>query len=349
MEQQRKELLQHSQPGEQIGIRLAHHALAEATQSSLSAFHNAGLKGGVNARATPSLQQIMDGVINNTNTSMVLKLDSKVEDAISHRTLRYYVDDITNFIADPSLDGKDFWYEIGREMGELPQQKGRSTIFRFHLNYHKLANDVVTLKQLVDTIFTGFLAFHSPSFISVIDVHLESDAQMSGMMELLERSIGVNGIMECTRVDDETIVTTGSNLGQVLNIQGVDNVKTISNNVYDVEKIFGVDAAREVLYNEVLEKVDSAHTAAMIADFMTCKGYVAPFKKDNPMLKARGFLSSIAFERPKSDVKGIVRNKVVDDTRSVYSQVITGQLPDVGSGSRLFSLEEYDELDWTME
>lgn len=346
---QREELVYHAQPGEQIGIRLAHHALAEATQSSLSAFHNAGMGGGVESRASPSLQQIMDGVINNNNTSMMIKLDGEITNAIPYRTLRYYVDNITNFIASPLLNGKDFWYDIGINLGEFPKRSERKDIFRFHLNYHKLARDGVTLKQLVDGIFKGFLAFHSPNFISVIDVHLENDAQISGMMELLERNIGINGIMDCNRVDNATIITTGSNLGKILNLQGVDNVETVSNNIYDVEKNFGVDAAREVLYEEIRKKVGSAHTAAMITDFMTCKGYVAPFKKDNPMLKARGFLSSIAFERPKSDIKGIVRNKVVDNTRSVYSQVITGQLPDVGSGSRLFSLEEIDHLDWAME
>jgi DNA-directed RNA polymerase subunit A" len=345
----RKELLRYVEPGEQVGIRLVHHALSEATQSSLSAFHNAGLESGVAARASPSLQQIMDGAINNTNTSMVIRTDAKVEDAIPRRALRYYVDDITNSLVDPLLDGKDFWYAIGQRLGVIPEQGGRSTIFRFHINYHKLANDSVTLKQLVDNIFKGFVAFHSPSFISIIDVHLESDAQISSMTELLERRIGVDGISNCTFVDDETITTTGSNLGQVLNLHGVDNMETISNNVYDVEKNFGVDAAREVLYDEVLAKVGNVHTAALIADFMTCKGYVAPFKKDNPMLRARGFLSSIAFERPKSDIKGIVRNNIVDNTRSVYSQVITGQLPNVGSGSRLFSLEVCDEMDWGME
>ena len=345
----RKELSRHVQPGEQIGIRLVHHALSEATQSSLSAFHNAGLGGGVAARSSPSLQQIMDGAINNSNTSMIIKVDKRLKDAIPHRTLRYYVDDITNSLADFSLDGKDFWYKIGRDLGVIPEQNFKSTIFRFHINYHKLANDFVTLKQLVDNVFNGFVAFHSPSFISVIDVHLESDAQISGMMELLERSIGVDCIKDCTLIGDATITTTGSNLGKILNLYGVNNTETISNNVYDVEKNFGVDAAREVLYDEILAKAGNVHTAALIADFMTCKGYVAPFKKDNPMLKARGFLSSIAFERPKSDIKSIVRNKVVDDTKSVYSQVITGQLANVGSGSRLFSLEQYDELDWSME
>lgn len=341
----RKELLRHTQPGEQVGIRLAHHALSEATQSSLSAFHSAGLGSAITSRTSPSLQQIMDGAITHSNTSMVVKMDNRIKNAIPYRTLRYYVDDITNSLVDMSLNGKDFWYAIGKRLGVLGD-KQHSTIFRFHINYHKLVNDFVTLKYLVDNLFKGYIAFHSPDFISIIDVHLENDAQISGMMELLDRTIGVNGISACNLVDETTFITIGSNLGEILNISGVNNVETISNNVYDVEKNFGVDAAREVLYDEIFAKVDNVHTAAMIADFMTCKGYVAAFKKDNPMLKARGFLSSIAFERPKSDIKSVVRHRIVDNTQSVYSQVITGQLPSVGSGSRLFSLEECEDLEW---
>jgi hypothetical protein len=258
----------------------------------------------------------MDGAINQSNTSMIIRMDTKVETPIVRRAFRYYVDNITNSIVDVSLDGKDFWYDIGREVGVIPNKRnGKSTIFRFHINYRKLTNDFITLKHLVDIIFKDFTAYYSPDFISIIDVHLDNDAQISGMMELLERNIGMDGILGCNLVD-EVLTTTGSNLGEMLNIYGVNNVETISNNVYDVEKSFGIDAAREVLYDEILAKVDNVHTAALIADFMTCKGYVASFKKDNPILKARGFLSSIAFERPKSDIKGIVRNGIIDNTQS---------------------------------
>jgi DNA-directed RNA polymerase subunit A" len=343
----RNKLLRHTQPGEQVGVRLAHHALSEATQSSLSAFHNAGLGSGIVTKASPSLQQIMDGVINNSNTSMVIKTDGTITNAICYRPLRYYVDDITNSFADTSLDGKDFWYDIGR-MYNLPKTNKYSSIFRFHLNYRKLVRDFVTLKHLVDEVFKGFSAYNSPDFMGIIDIHLESDTQISNMMEFLEKHIGISGISSYNMVDENMFITTGSNLGHILYISGVDSVETISNNIYDVEKNLGVDAAREVLYHEILAKTSNVHTAALIADFMTCKGFVAPFKKDNPVLKSRGFLSSIAFERPKSDVKGVVRNKIVDYTTSVYSQIITGQLPNVGSGSRLFSLEDCEELDWSM-
>lgn len=347
---QRKELLSHAEPGEQIGIRLAHHALSEATQSSLSAFHNAGLGGAIASRVAPSLQQIMDGIINQSNTSMVIKVVDDLGGCVTSRLFKYYVDNITNSFLDKELYERPFWYGIGRKMRLFPKCKRstRTTIFRFRLNYRKMATDFVTLRHLVDNVFEGYVACYSPDFLGIVDVHLRNDVQMGGLMEVLERSVGVKGISNCRPTKDpQTFVTIGSNLGEILSMENVDNAETISNNAYDVEKNFGIEAAREVLYAEILSKVENVHTAALLADFMTCKGIVAPFKKDNPMLARRGFLSSIAFERPKKDIKEVVRGKVVDPTLSVYSQIITGQLPDVGSGSRLFSLREEGTFDWS--
>lgn len=348
----RDELLFYSEPGEQIGIRLAHHALSEATQSSLSAFHNAGLGSGIAMRVAPSLQQIMDGVINASNTSMIIKTEGSFGKCIAWRLFKHYVDNITNSFVDKSLKKEPFWYAIAKDVGLLPEYKKsrRATTFRFHINYRKMVADFVTLRHLVDNVFDGYIACYSPDFLGIIDVHLKNDVQLGTLMEVLDKSIGVRGISTIRPTGDpKTFIATGSNLGEMLTMLGVDNVETVTNNAYDAERNLGVEAAREVLYAEIFAKVDNVHTAALLADFMTCKGFVASFKKDNPVLKERGFLSSIAFERPKKDIKEVVRGEIVDPTNSVYSQIITGQLPNVGSGSRLFSLEEVDTFDWSAE
>lgn len=309
------------------------------------------------ARVSPSLQQIMDGIINQSNTSMIIAMQSekKLEGCIVQRNFKYYVDDITNSLVDESLAEEDFWYKIGRKLGKIPEyhRDSRSIVFRFHINYRRMAKDLMTLEYLADTIFDGYTICRSPDFIGLIDVHLPNDNRMLGLMDVLEKKVGITGISRFESsppVDGSQIfLTVGSNLGEILNVYGVDNVETISNNVYDVERNFGIDAARQVLYDEIFAKIGNKDSAALIADFMTCKGVVSPFKKDNPVLKNRGFLSSIAFERPKNDIKNVLRNGLVDTTSSVYSQIITGRLPDVGSASRLFSLEESEEWDWKWE
>lgn len=344
-------------PGEQIGIRLAHYALAEATQSSLSAFHNAGIGDAMVARTSPSLQQIMDGAIQQSNTSMIVVTKEKCVDCIVRRNLKYYIDDISNSLIDEKLTGNDFWYKIGRKLKIIAKYKKKSNqiIFRFTLNYRKMAKDSVTLKYLVDKVFGEYITYYSPDFIGIIDIHLTDESQMFGLMEILEEQVGIDGILDSKTMENgKTLVTTGSNLGKILTMFGIDNAETTSNNVYDVEKNLGIDAAREVLYDEILSKTGSKDTAALMADFMTRDGHVSAFKKDNPALKRRGLLSSIAFERPKNDIKAIARGRNVDEVTSVYSQVITGELPNIGSGSRLFSLRDdpfhnlqMDEFDWS--
>lgn len=330
-------------PGEQIGIRLAHFALAGATQSSLSAFHNAGIGNAMTTRMSPSLQQIMDGAIQHSNTSMVIVAKERSVNSIVRRNFAYYVDGISNSLIDENLVGNDFWYKIGYKLKIIPKYKKKSNpiIFRFTLNYRKMAKDLVTLKYLVDNIFGGYVTYYSPDFIGIVDVHLVVDSQMVGLMGILEGQIGIDGISDSKMMENgKTFITIGSNLGKILTMFGVDNAETTSNNVYDVEKNLGIDAAREVLYDEILAKTENKNTAALISDFMTYSGNVSAFKKDNPAFKRRGFLSSIAFERPKNDIKAIAQGKSVDEVTSVYSQIITGNLPDVGSGSRLFSLQE---------
>lgn len=340
------------EPGEQIGIRLAHNALAEATQSSLSAFHNAGM-GEVVSRQSPSLQCIMDGTIRQSSTSMVVKMDREIDRPIVRRKLKYYVNGITNSLVDERLGQDDFWYDIGSNLGLISQSNRTSSsiVFRFHFDYSKMVNDLITLEYISNIIFDNYNVFRSPNFLGLLDVHLVNNSQMSGLMGLLEKDIGLVNILDYKYIpsnDGNTIITTGSNMGEILGLLGVDGVETISNNILDIEKTLGLDAAREVIYEEIFSKTKNKDTAALIADFMTCKGSVSFFKKDNPILKERGFLSSIAFERPKQDIKRVLSSGIVDPISSIYSQIIVGKVPEVGSGSRLFSLKENELFmdDW---
>ena len=173
-------------------------------------------------------------------------------------------------------------------------------------------------------------------------------------MGILEKTVGISGISDYNNIStdkDKMYITTGSNLGEILNIAGVCEIETISNNILDVEKVFGIDAARKILYQEILSKTRNTEVARFISDFMTCKGYVIFFKKDNPLLLERGFLSSMSFENPKQDIKRVLQSGAKDNVSFVYSQIIAGMAPNIGSGSNLFTLIEDDdmELDWSME
>jgi hypothetical protein len=336
-----------SSPSEQTGIRFAHRVLAEATQSSLSSFHNAGFGGGVSGL---SLQDVLDCRLHSTSMCIVPvkpKYAMDVKKKILYRKLKYYVTDVCNSLVSTNIEEENFWYDIGKDLGIIdkeasPLAENMYTV-RFRLDKKKLMDDGRTLRDIANHFFLSPSYRHvccSPEFISIIDIYVSDTTFFTQVMQTLETDIGIPNILEANILPDGNIITQGSNVAKVCSMKYVENCQTISNDFLDVQRQFGVEAAREVIYESVLEHVNGdTSSARMIADFMTRNGVVSGFKKDNPILSHRGFLSSLAFERPKEDIKNaLFVDGSVDDLHSVYSRIITGKVPKVGSSADNFAL-----------
>ena len=76
------------------------------------------------------------------------------------------------------------------------------------------------------------------------------------------------------------ILTTGSNLADVLEMKEVDDIRTISNNILEVQEVLGIEAARNAIINEALRvirdqglDIDIRHIM-LISDLMTVTGRV---------------------------------------------------------------------------
>ena len=69
--------------------------------------------------------------------------------------------------------------------------------------------------------------------------------------------------------------TVGTNLMGVLALDYVDKNETISNSIMEIYKVVGIEAARQAVYNELSEVVESGgtyistHHLEMLADRMT--------------------------------------------------------------------------------
>src|SRR5438132_14314166 len=70
---------------------------------------------------------------------------------------------------------------------------------------------------------------------------------------------GIPGITRVTVVkegDEWFIQTTGSNLGKVVAVNGVDPKRVITNNVQEVAQVLGIEAPRQTLIREVMSTLD---------------------------------------------------------------------------------------------
>jgi DNA-directed RNA polymerase II subunit RPB1 len=156
----------------------------------------------------------------------------------------------------------------------------------------------------------------------------------------------------------EWIVNTdGSNLSEVLAIKEVDNTKTYSNDLLEIYRTFGVEAARELLIREINEVVESSGAyvnyrhVSLLADAMTNKGNIMPITRHGINKSDRGALAKCSFEET-SDIliKAAVFGEL-DNMNGVSGNIMFGQEVHVGTGAvellydEEFMLQDGDALD----
>ena len=164
---------------------------------------------------------------------------------------------------------------------------------------------------------------------------------------MLEKVTGfhVKGVPDIKRVlvtqeenGEWVIRTDGSNLSKVLEIPGVDTSRTTTNNVHEIAKTLGIEAARNALINEakgVLEEqgldVDVRHVM-LVADMMASTGEVQQIGRHGISGKKSSVLARAAFEITVPNIVEAAVKGESDPLAGVTENVIVGQSIPIGTG-----------------
>ncbi|MEM2147523.1 MAG: DNA-directed RNA polymerase subunit A'', partial [Candidatus Bathyarchaeia archaeon] len=152
---------------------------------------------------------------------------------------------------------------------------------------------------------------------------------------------GVPGIKRVLITEEHgewVIRTDGSNLPKVLEVYGVDTTRTTTNNIHEIAKTLGIEAARNVLIQEakhVLEEqgldVDVRHVM-LVADMMTATGEVQQIGRHGISGKKASVLARAAFEITVPNIVDAAIKGESDPLEGVTENVIVGQSIPVGTG-----------------
>ncbi|WP_396610826.1 DNA-directed RNA polymerase subunit A'' [Haloferax sp. S1W] len=186
------------------------------------------------------------------------------------------------------------------------------------------------------------------------------------LLQLVEelRDIVFKGIEEVSRVvirkeqnddtDEEEFVlyTEGSAFGDVLSIEGVDASRTTSNNIHEVHKQLGIEAAREAIIDETmntlkeqgLDDVNIRHLM-LVADIMTNNGEIESIGRHGISGSKESVLARAAFEVTVNHLLDAAIHGEEDDLDGVIENVIVGKPIAIGTGDvdlRMGSLDADD-------
>lgn len=142
------------------------------------------------------------------------------------------------------------------------------------------------------------------------------------------------------------LVTEGTNLLDILGLSKyVDPVKTISNDIYEIYEVLGIEAARQALFNEIDDiftesgNVNQRHISLLV-DTMTSKGALLSIDRHGINRSDIGPLAKCSFEET-ADI--LIKSGVFGDydkMQGVAANVIVGQIPKSGTGDSDILLDE---------
>jgi DNA-directed RNA polymerase subunit A" len=159
------------------------------------------------------------------------------------------------------------------------------------------------------------------------------------------RDLQISGIKGIGKViirkdDSEWIIhTEGSNLKEILDMDGIDHVRTTTNNIHEIGEVLGIEAARQSIINEAQNtlseqglSVDVRHIM-LVADIMTSEGVVKSIGRHGISGEKSSVLARAAFEETgKHLLRASIRGEV-DDLTGIIENIIIGQPIPLGTGS----------------
>ena len=153
---------------------------------------------------------------------------------------------------------------------------------------------------------------------------------------------GVDGIRRALirkERDEYVIYTEGSNLDGVLEIAGVDGVRTTTNSVFEIYRVYGVEAARAALIHEANRTlaeqgltVDIRHLM-LVSDVMTNEGDIRAIGRHGISGKKTSVLARAAFEITAAHLLRAAITGEVDELKGVAENIIVGQPITLGTGA----------------
>ena len=128
----------------------------------------------------------------------------------------------------------------------------------------------------------------------------------------------------------------GSNLLTLMNFPGVAPRKCTSNDIHEINAIFGIEAARLALFEEfnmvfANEKVNYHHLSLLV-DAMTVSGRIVPVNRFGMAKNETGVLAKSSFEETSKILFNAAMKAEFDDMRGVSANIMFGQKPPCGTG-----------------
>ncbi len=318
------------QPGESVGLVSAESIGEPGTQMTLNTFHFAGVAEMNITMGLPRIIEILDGkkTIETPMTEIYLKKPYSQGKNIKKLALSIKETKLNEIVS-------EFMVNIAESKIELRVDEKRME--SIGVNYPVIQKCIkASFKELA-------LSKKGDSIILKLS---EKEKELNQLFKVKEKikEVYIQGIKGITQVlpikkgSEFLIITAGTNLKKVLELDFVDKTRTISNNIFEIASVLGIEAARQAIINEVFKviqnqglNVDIRHLM-LVADTMCATGTIKGVTRYGVVKEKASVLARASFETPIKHIFNASLIGEVDHLNSVVENVMLNQPVPVGTG-----------------
>lgn len=322
-------------PGDAVGLIAAQSIGEPGTQLTLRTKHYAGSLEVSVGQGIQRVIEIVDGRSSAKYPSMTIYLDKDYFKGKKEK-------DIENF-CNSLVDIKV------KDVGVFTENFTDRTV-SFRIDDEKMQQINKKPEELMDMIYEKIEdTYTSKRFTSnkqQINFHFDNNTQLYAIRKaiLAWNKIPLSGVKGLEKAvlfkegNEFIIKTKGSNLKEVLKTEGIDTYKTTTNDIFEIYKLFGVEAARESIVRELKYTFDtngisiSTRHIYILADIMTVNGNVRGVVRTGITGKKKSPFARAAFEETIKHIIDASFNGDKENLVGITENIIVGQPISAGTG-----------------
>lgn len=320
------------EPGEAVGIVAAQSMGEPSTQMTMRTFHYAGVAELNVTLGLPRIIEIVDARKQPSTPSMTIYLEEGY--AEDRHKAREVANRIGNLYASDLIKKDEIDYLGSRVV--------------LHIDEREMKKSKINLEDIVARLRAGIKGAEVEAEQNRIPLSLKKEKEVS-RKELKKlankaKNIYLRGVKGITRVvmrregREYVIYTEGSNLRDVLKVEGVDYTRTRTNDILEIRKVLGIEAARNAIFNEIQDTlneqgliVDLRHLS-LIGDVMTVEGSIKAIGRHGVSGEKASVLARAAFEITVDHLLNAAITGGYDELEGIVENVIVGRPVKLGTG-----------------
>ena len=175
------------------------------------------------------------------------------------------------------------------------------------------------------------------------------------LRKIKDNMVEENGIFK--KQDIWVLDTIGNNLIDVLGLDYIDNKRTFSNDIVEIYNLLGIEAARQAIYNELVDVIEfdgtyiNYHNFSVLVDRMTYSHKMISIFRHGINNDNIGVIAKASFEETPEMFLRAARHAELDTFRGVSANVMCGQEGFYGTSAFqvVLDIEEMQKLEESSE